>query len=169
MVRALVEASLHYKMRRYRSAPSLTYFGLRSVSVTHIGCAVCVTPYCVLSTEFARILCFFVSHISLRWRMTGYACVDKFYLITIPCQKLNEFGDFQSQFLIGWSICSRQLRFLGLSGGCQYYHSTGSWKLVLILFSAVVSLSILSRSTIIQLLLKILSVRRIFRRWWMPI
>jgi hypothetical protein len=34
--------SPHYKMKRHRSAPGLCLFGMRSVSVTQNGCAVCV-------------------------------------------------------------------------------------------------------------------------------
>jgi hypothetical protein len=35
---------LHYKMKRYRCASGLCYFGLRSVSATQFGLPICVVP-----------------------------------------------------------------------------------------------------------------------------
>jgi uncharacterized protein YtpQ (UPF0354 family) len=43
MVEVAEAIGIHYKMDRHRTVPGLCFFGLRSVSVTQFGCAVCVS------------------------------------------------------------------------------------------------------------------------------
>ena len=70
---------------------------VRSVSV----------PYCVKATQYCGILCFCVSHISFRVRMTARSFVDNFYLMRFPYQKHVEFRGWHSQNLIGLFISCR--------------------------------------------------------------
>ncbi len=58
--------SLHYKMKRHRSASGLCLFGLRSVSVTQKGCAVCVIVVLCQSNSISRHTVFLcVTHLML--------------------------------------------------------------------------------------------------------
>ncbi len=66
LARLRVQAQLkeHYKMKRHSSAAGLCLFGLRSVSVTQIGCAVCVIAVVCQSYSMGRQCVFFrVTHL----------------------------------------------------------------------------------------------------------